>query len=64
MRLSTFCGLRCDQEQKYPYKMPPNLAKFPLKNFALFLIAVRIEAGEILPHITFPFGILDRGFTI
>ncbi len=41
-------------------KMMQNLAKFTLKNFAFFLIAVRIEAGEILPHITFPFGILDR----
>ncbi len=27
-----------------------NWAKFTLKNFALFLNAVQIEVGEILPH--------------
>jgi hypothetical protein len=43
--------------QNYPYKYA---AKFTLKNFAFFLIAVQIEAGEMLPHITFPFGILGR----
>ncbi len=37
-----------------------NAAKFTWKNFAFFLIAVRIEVGEMLPHITFPFGFLDR----